>query len=147
MLWSSLTAHSRAVVMGPFDPSIILYVSNQEAKSKSSFLGGGQAGAVAAVNVKYANTAVIKGGRTYLQGGRRLLTHKSSRRFLCASPPLYREAFTCPARTACRELTRGTAGSVASCWLLTGVCTRTMPHWWRRFHSSSRPLSTQVRMW
>lgn len=71
--------------MGPFDPRIILRVSNQETKSR---FWGRQARAVAAVKLKYANTAIIKGGRTYLRGGGRPLTHKSSWRFLCAPPSL-----------------------------------------------------------
>lgn len=91
--WSAFTAHSKAVVMGPFDPRIILRVSNQETKSR---FWGRQARAVAAVKLKYANTAVIKGGRTYLRGGGRPLTHKSSWRFLCAPPPSLQGSFYVP---------------------------------------------------
>lgn len=88
MLWSALTAHSKAVVIGPFDPSIILYVSNQEKKKNSPSRGfrGRQARTVTAIKFKYANTAVIKGGRTCLQGGGWLLTHKKQLTFLLCVP-------------------------------------------------------------
>lgn len=45
------------------------------------------------------------------------------------SPPLHRGASTCPARTACRELTPGTGDSVASCWWRTEACTATTQPW------------------
>lgn len=41
---------------------------------------------------------------------------------------LGREAFMCPVKTVCRELTHGTGGSVASCWPHTEACTTTSTH-------------------
>lgn len=102
--------------------------------------GWRQARAVAAVKLKYATARALwrAGGHICEAAGDHWPTKAADVSFV--RPPLSREAFMCPARTACRELTRGTAGSVASCWPLTGACTRTMSHWWRRFRSSSRLL-------
>lgn len=86
--------------MGPFDPRIILRVSNQETKSR---FWGRQARAVAAVKLKYANTAITKGGRKYLRGGGRPLTHKSSWRFLCAPPLLSTGKLLCAQRELLAE--------------------------------------------
>lgn len=90
--------------------------------------------AVEAIKFEYVLMSVIKAGHF---SERWLLTYKTADISSGSASP-HRGAFMCPVKTACRELIRGTGGSVASCWWHIEACTPTTPRWWRKSHSSSR---------